>query len=192
MGIRQERRRNYFIDKSFQTKFIINFCILLVFASILIASLTYFRNMQTTTVAFENLRVVVKTTADFIIPIVIEVLLIVTALSATATIIVTLFASHKIAGPLYKLTQDIQKIKKGDLTSTVRIRATDQMQLLATEFNDLRLALNATFKDMKADVAELAIAIEKIDVSALSAKDKKKIESALGSIEKKIAEYKTV
>lgn len=192
MKIAHERRRNYFIDKKFQTRFITKFCFVLVLGSILIACLTYYRNMQTTTVAFENLRVVVKTTADFINPIVLEILLIVTVISASATIIVTLFASHKISGPLYKLTKDIEKMRNGDLSSAVCIRAKDQIRLLVSEFNELRLALDSTFKKMKTDVAELSDVTRKVDLSALSAKDKKKIESAISSLESTLSKYKTV
>lgn len=192
MKIAHERRRNYFIDKKFQTRFITKFCFVLVLGSILIACLTYYRNMQTTTVAFENLRVVVKTTADFINPIVLEILLIVTVISASATIIVTLFASHKISGPLYKLTKDIEKMRNGDLSSAVCIRAKDQMRLLASEFDDLRLVLNTTFKNMQAEVSELADTTRTIDLSPLSAKDKKKIESAIRSLESTVSKYKTI
>jgi len=69
---RHVRRKNYFIDKSFQTRFILKFCSLVIAGGLLTVGLLYCLARQSTTVAFMNSRVVVKTTADFILPILIQ------------------------------------------------------------------------------------------------------------------------
>lgn len=148
-GYKNNRRKNYFIDREFQTAFIVKFCLVIISASLVTAVLIYLFNRQTTTVAFEDLRVTVKTTADFIIPIVLEILAIVTLLAGLSTIAVTLFASHKIAGPLYKLKMELEKMKNNDFTSPVRIRSTDQLQKIATNFDELRVHIRDTIRSLK-------------------------------------------
>jgi len=166
MSVSQKnRRRNYFIDKDFQTKFMMKFCVVIICASVLSAALIYYYNQQTTTVAFEDLRVTVKTTSDFILPIVLQILSIVTLIAGFTTVVVTLFASHKIAGPLYKLKIELEKMKAGDLTSPVRIRSTDQLQRVAADFDELRLNLSKSMKNIKDQVECLRAISETVDDS---------------------------
>lgn len=135
--MKKTRRRNYFIDKKFQTKFIVKFCIILLGTSLLIGALFIYFADNSTTVAIENTKVVVKRTSDFMMPIMIQTLIIVTMSSAVSVIILTLFTSHKIAGPLYRIKKEIDVLKEGDLTSVFRIRSKDQLKSLVNSISDL-------------------------------------------------------
>ena len=187
----QNRRRNYFIDKSFQAKFIIKFCVLIIMASLLTAILIYFCNRQTTTVAFENLRIVVKTTADFILPMTLQILAIITLVTALATIVVTLLTSHKIAGPVYRFHKELEKIKCGDLSTPIRIRAKDQLQKVAYECEELRVELKRHIHVIK----ECWDAIEKqtpsLAANASDEAEKKKITESIDKINAELARFKT-
>jgi len=173
------RRRNFFIDKSFQAKFIIKFCILVVVASLLIGALTLFLNSKTTTVAFENLKVVVKSTSDFILPTLPLIILTVSLFAGIATILITLFASHKIAGPLYRLTLELEKMKQRDFSGKVRIRADDQLQKVAGEFEELRIVLKDSLSKIQKEWGAIKPDIEKIKEDA----NPEKKENILRSIE---------
>ena len=155
-----EKRRNYFIDKSFQTKFIVKFCLINIAASLLIGILIYGLNRQTNTVAFENLRVVVKSTADFIRPIMSLVIVIVTFYVAISTIFIVLFTSHRIAGALFRLTAELEKMRAKDLSHPIRIRATDQLQRLATECEAMRAEYQQSIDRLKATWKSLSGALQ--------------------------------
>lgn len=129
------RRRIYFIEKAFQAKFILKFCALVVFGGLLTIGLLYFLAMKSATVSFVNSRVVVRSTADFILPILIQTVAIVVVIVGFATVIVTLFVSHKIAGPLYRLKKVMQELEGGDFSQDFHIRHLDQLQDLAKTFN---------------------------------------------------------
>ena len=146
------RRRNYFVDKAFQTKFIVKFCLILMVASFLIGGLTYLLNLKTTTVAFDSMRVVVKSTSDFIMPITLYILVIVTLLSSVMTIVLTLFISHRISGPLYKFSLELKTMQGGDLSSVVRIRSEDQFKQTANNLDCVRQKYQETFKEIKDDL----------------------------------------
>ena len=145
----KNRRKNYFIDKGFQSRFIIKFCMLVILTSVLTGVLMYAFNQGSTTVAFDNLRVVVKTTADFIMPMILVILAVVTLLISISTILVTLFTSHHISGPLYKLMMELEKIKSGDLRNPIRIRAKDNLQKVANEFDEMRVEMKASIAEIK-------------------------------------------
>ena len=131
----QHKRRNYFIDKAFQGSFILKFCALVTIGGVLTIGILYLLAMHSNTVAFVNSRVVVKTTADFILPILIQTVLVVSVFVSLATVVVTMVISHKIAGPLYRFRKVIQKLSEGDFSSDFSIRHNDQLQDLSKELN---------------------------------------------------------
>ena len=185
------RRRNYFIDKSFQFKFIIKFCMLIIIASLLTGSLIYYFNQKTTTVAFEKLKVVIKSTSSFIFPIVLQILVIVTLLVGIGTVFVTLFTSHKIAGPLYRLKAELEKIKDGNLSSPIQIRTGDQLQKVASEFNDTRLKLKNSIGTLKENWASVKITLLKLRSEIKEEEERKRLQDNIDKIDSELAKFKT-
>lgn len=181
------QRKNYFIDRSFQAKFILKFCIIVIVASLAIGGLLFYLASNSTTVAIENTKVTVKTTADFILPFLIQTLLIVTAFSAISVVFLTLFASHKIAGPLYRLKKEIEKISEGDFSANFQIRTNDQLKSLATSLTIMAGFLKDKIISLKKEVNELNKAIEKLPQG-----DKQKMEAELKTIESIINNFKGV
>jgi len=182
-----EKRKNYFIDKQFQTKFIVKFCLINIVASLLAGVLIYFLNRQTNTVAFENLKVVVKSTADFIHPILLMVLVIVTLFAAIATIIIVLFTSHRISGPLYRLTQELEKIKTKDLSHPIRIRAADQLQRLASECEAMRAEYQQSIRKAKQSWR----ALQKSKDLISNAQERRQLEHDLDVLISELEQFKT-
>jgi len=145
----KNRRRHYFIDKGFQSRFIIKFCLLIIITSLLTGMLIYIFNRHSTTVAFDNLKVVVKSTSDFILPIMLQILIIVTFLIGLATIVTSLLTSHKLVGPLYRFKLGIDQMKTGDLSSPFSVRTGDQLQKTAYEFDMMRVSLKDSIAVLK-------------------------------------------
>ncbi|MFH1594578.1 MAG: methyl-accepting chemotaxis protein [Candidatus Omnitrophota bacterium] len=184
-------RRNYFIDKPFQTAFIVKFSFLIIATSILIGIMIYYMNRHTTTVAFENLKVVVRSTADFILPAMFQVLAAVTVLVILATAAVTLFASHKIAGPLYRFKLEMDKIKRGDFSHAIHVRDSDQLKNLATDFEEMRVSVRDTVKTLKKSWGAVKAHLRMVEDEMKSSKIKKGIEEDISKIDAELAKFKT-
>ncbi len=162
------KRRIYFIEKSFQAKFILKFCALVVFGGLLTIGLLYLLAMQSTSVAFVNSRVVVRTTADFILPVLIQTVLIVTVIVGLATIAVTLFVSHKIAGPLFRFKKVMQELEGGDFSSDFHIRHLDQLQDLADTFNNTIKKIRERIQALKDGLKALKDKLDSISENEIS------------------------
>jgi methyl-accepting chemotaxis protein len=143
------RRRNYFIDKNFQTKFILKFCSLVAVGGLFTIGIVYLLAMRSTTVSFVNSRAVVRSTADFILPLLFQTVLIVTVMVSLATIIVTLLVSHKIAGPLYRFKKALKMLEEGDFSSNFKIRHYDQLQDVAEVFNQMISKIREELKSLR-------------------------------------------
>jgi methyl-accepting chemotaxis protein len=137
----QQRRKNYFIDPSFQRRFILKFCVVVLISSLLSGGLIFLFSQNSNTVAIENTQVVVKRTADFILPLVALTILIVCVFSALVVLILTLLISHKISGPLYRFRKSIECLKEGDFLTNFKIREKDQLQELARGLSGMCEAL---------------------------------------------------
>jgi methyl-accepting chemotaxis protein len=66
-----------------------------------------------------------------------SVLLAKTALYLGLMILISLYVSHRFAGPIYRFEQSAQEIGAGDLTHRVSLRTGDELMELQEEFNGM-------------------------------------------------------
>lgn len=149
------KRRQYFIKKGFQFHFIIKFCLLLLAGIILSATLLFFFNQDTLTSSFHNSRLEIKSTAMSILPAILYTNLITLLIASGATIAVTLFVSHRIAGPMFRIEKGLAEAAGGDLTHRISFRQKDQMQVLAESFNTMTASLADKISGIDAEVEGL-------------------------------------
>lgn len=153
----EPKSRIYFVEKSMQARFILKYCIIVLLGGLLSIGIIYFLAMQSTTVFFENSRVVAKTTADFVLPILLRTVLIVTAFVIFATIAAALFVSRRVIDPLHRFKEVMNDLGEGDYLSDFKICELD-------ELHDFSRAFEAMVKKMRAQVnmlKEASAALEK-------------------------------
>ena len=141
---RLKRRRQYYIKRSFQRRFIIQFSFLILLGCVTFGLATYYYSYssRSLTTAFVNSRLQVMSTAEFLLPALGVITLCITALVAVAVAFRLLLFSHRIAGPLYRLEKTAQQVGRGNLDFHVQLRSKDELQDFAqamdTMISDLR------------------------------------------------------
>ncbi len=155
MVTQKDRRKNYFIKKEFQRKFILRFCGLVVLGSIISGIVLHLLSRGTVTTAFVNSRLSIVSTADYILPALVGSSLVAIFLIGIATAIVVMYHSHRIAGPLFKVERSAREIGAGDLTVKVKLRSTDEMAKLADCFNEMTENINIHFSEIKVKSGDL-------------------------------------
>jgi methyl-accepting chemotaxis protein len=164
-----DRRKNYYIKKNFQRGFILKFCLLVILGSIISGSVVYVMSKATVTTAFENSRLVIKSTADFILPAVMLSSALAVGLIGLLTIMVTLFTSHQIAGPLYRVEKDLEAVAAGDLKKKVNLRRKDELKSFASN-------LNGTIEKLRSDMEEIKRGVSALEPAAGNVKASKSLE----------------
>ena len=141
----RHKRRHYFINKAFQAEFILKFCGLVILGSALFGILLYLFSKNALTTSFENSRLVIKSTADYIFPGLISGGLLVAVITALSATIVVVLMTHRIVGPMYRFEKYIKEVGSGKLYSDLKIRKKDQFQNMVEALNkmtdDLKLGL---------------------------------------------------
>jgi methyl-accepting chemotaxis protein len=78
-----------------------------------------------------------------------------------------LFASHKIAGPVYVMVRQMEKLAEGDLTARVRLRRKDAFQVEA-------VAINHCIEELQGhllEVSDLARKLEQQDAESTDSRE---------------------
>lgn len=111
--IRAYKRKNFYIKKDFQRDFIVKFCVLTGLGSVLGMGWVYWLAMNSTTVGIQDGRIAVHTTADYLLPLMFQTVLVQVIIVSIATMALTLIISFRIAGPLYKLKMMFHGLGQG-------------------------------------------------------------------------------
>jgi len=192
----KNRRRKYFIKKEFQTKFIAKFCVPIIITALLSAFVVYHFSAQSTTTVFENSRLTIKPTSEFIMPGLVLSSLISIILVSIATMFVMFFQSHKIAGPIHKLESSIERMGSGDVSFVISFRKGDAVKAAADVFNVASKNLNGMISDVKRESAALDSSLaglkKKLPESQAAdiGKEIEKIERASARLNEKINRFK--
>lgn len=177
------KRKNYFVKKDFQVRFILKFCILLLIGVALSTGLLFLFSQDSLTSSYQQQSgLEIKNTGIAILPSVMVTNLITLGLITLGTIIVTLFVSHKIAGPLFRFEKELDAVSKGDLTKRVVLREKDQGKDMADSLN----VMIASFHDKVSDIRK---ELDTIQESAVRHRAPKVLIDELEGLGKKISSH---
>jgi methyl-accepting chemotaxis protein len=147
-----DKRRIHFIKKDFQFKFILKFCLLVLLGAVISTVLLSVFAKGTLTTSFKGSQLVIEKTYTAVLPALIYTNLITVVLITLATIFVTLYVSHKLAGPMFRFEADLKMIGEGDLTKRIQIRQQDQLSDFVESLNGMTESLHHKVLDTRADI----------------------------------------
>ncbi len=149
------KRRQVFIQKAYQVKFIFKFCLIILAGGALSTVLVSLLSRGTLTTSFVHGRLVMKSTAAAILPTVILTNAITLAITTLIGIATLLYISHKIAGPMFRFEKDMAALKEGDLTLKVFLRDKDQFATLGEGFNEMAAGIRGKVQAISSEIEQL-------------------------------------
>lgn len=166
-------RKHYFIKKGLQTRFIGTVLLIVSLVMVVIFCNLYFFGMfllqEDSETLYEN--ALMKLKADLSDKLMGRLVLL-GLVNVIIVVLISLFFSHQIAGPVYKLEKTLQRIIDGDVATKFSFRKSDRFDEVAELLNDMKDGLTDSLKTAK-EVNEKSIklldeAIAKKDVGALN------------------------
>lgn len=147
--MQQYKRTNFLINKRFQLRFAFFVCSW-IFALSMIYPIVIFNIFEFFIKSFtDGNSVIPAMSADKVKTIenqVLVVLGIIQLVFLGITFILTIFLSHRIAGPLFKLKRAIDEVRNGNLDQTIYFRKNDHFIELQDSFNEMVQSLSANKK----------------------------------------------
>lgn len=157
-------KRHLYIQKEFQSRVIINFCLLILSGSFLFC-LAYYYSLNVKldgnyVETLDQVRFLKNAFMDrfFILELAVLVFL------GVGVIIMTLFMSHSIAGPLWRIEQTAKAVGSGDMTVRIHLREKDEIRGLADQMNKMVDTIGTRLKDINATVMVLEGKVEKLNM----------------------------
>ena len=158
MAEKRFKRKNYLVDKGFQFRFIASFLLLIAISFLVLTSgfVVYYwvryvagenvfsefifiqRQIRVTGESGES----TQTKSEMLPPInrlelILPPVLINNLIIMFIISVVGIFYSHRIAGPVYRMEQDLARVLSGEKGVKIRLRKRDKMQSLAQKINQL-------------------------------------------------------
>jgi nitrogen fixation/metabolism regulation signal transduction histidine kinase len=151
------KRKQYWVDAPLQLQ-MVGYVLVLISASLGLTALSVWRGVQEA--SYESHQIFHS--LEWIDGALRAPLLLASAISLLAGGLLTLFWSHRFAGPLRVLSAGIARMRHGNLAVRVRVRVTDAHQDLAAEFQKMQEELS---KMIAADRARIAAAIASVEAA---------------------------
>ncbi|MEK7234737.1 MAG: hypothetical protein AAB268_13050 [Elusimicrobiota bacterium] len=152
------KRQQYWVDAPLQLQ-MVGFVVLLISASLLLTAFSVFRGVQEASISSRQIFHSLEWIKDALR----APLLIASAISLLAGGLITLFWSHRFAGPLRVISAGIARIRHGNLAVTVRVRTTDAHQAFAHEFQLMQDELRKMIAQDRAHVVEAVALLEEVE-----------------------------
>jgi methyl-accepting chemotaxis protein len=156
-------RKIIFIDKRFQGEFILKFVSLLLVGTavfVLAAYLILNRRLEDT---YYSAHFAIKSTGEMLLPTLLALSGVFIVVLGAAAVVITLYVSHHIAGPLYAIRRYLENVAQGDLDFKPKLRLNDQTTPLAESLahaletlNSRLVAVRLGADAMRASSAKLA------------------------------------
>ncbi|MCQ9206320.1 MAG: methyl-accepting chemotaxis protein [Omnitrophica bacterium] len=186
-GKKPMMRKNYFIKKSFQTKFILGFIFLLLVEALFITGLFMHMSGETLTTGYSGSHFVIERTSSFFVASFAIIALVVGTAMALAGSVIFVLLSHRIAGPLFRFEKTLGEMAEGNFVGRVKLRKADQLKEMQTALNKALDAIDSRLKEVKRATGEAD------DFAGRYANDAhvKEVKDAISKIKDKIAFFKT-
>jgi|GEM_PF-2107031 len=132
-------RTKLIIKKEFQIRIILSIILsVFIFANVTITLSAFFLSE-----IFYNNTITQIAGSETLYKVVIPVFLVVELIGLMLIFYVSLYISHRMAGPIYRLEKSVLKIGGGDFSFEVKVRKDDEFQDLASRLNEMSLSLKS-------------------------------------------------
>jgi methyl-accepting chemotaxis protein len=143
------KRRNYFIKKDLQGKYIFSFFIFVVAGSIIFTLIFSLLSSNTMTIVYDNYKLQIGKTPLILMKEILSAQWIFIVAGGFIVVILSMFLTHRFAGPLFRFEKSIEEMTKGNLNFLIYLRSKDEGKELAEKINILITMLSSNIKEMR-------------------------------------------
>ena len=154
------KRKQYIVSAKFQLKYVGLILILVFLTGILCSYVVYYTSMLLLGDKLAN--VYPQGRLISIVNMVNIRILLSLLLITPLVVIIGIWASHKIAGPIYRIEKFLNSMVSGDLSQPLTLRKNDELILLADGINRVVESMKTTIRQEKECLAKTAVSLDSI------------------------------
>jgi methyl-accepting chemotaxis protein len=157
------KRKNYFINKEFQGKYIFNSFLLVALGSILFALIFSFFSSNTLSIVYDNYHLKLGTTPGILLNKILSSQWLFIVLGGIVITIITLFSTHRVAGPFFRFEKSLDNMTAKDISVRVILRPKDEGKELAIKINNFNQMLSSELNLIQHNAKQIVLCCECID-----------------------------
>lgn len=147
----KRKKLNFKVKQDLQTWLLVRIMGVCLVAILIASILLYLYSVNIVDADYLSFAPRVRKVSEVLLPILIAASL----TSIVAGLLLALFLPQKIAGPIFRIEQDLLQIREGDLTKTINLRCADILKELAESVNMTMHDIRILVKDAQASCSEL-------------------------------------
>lgn len=171
----QYKRRNYFINKEFQGRYIFNYFILATLGSLLFIIVFSFFSSNTLSIVYDNYHLQLGVTPGILFKKILSTQWLFVVLGGGIVVVITMILTHRVAGPFYRFEKTLDQMIEGDISNKIVLRQKDEGKELAQKINAFSFALGdklALMENFNAGIAVSSLQLKKkLEESGLAPED---------------------
>ncbi|MBU0673341.1 MAG: methyl-accepting chemotaxis protein [Proteobacteria bacterium] len=121
-------RKKYFINKRLQGRYMFSFYMLVAIVVVVFSAVIAYYTSQTMIITYENYDLQLGSTPFMLFRKILAAACLLIILLGVLVARIAMYQTHRIAGPLYKFEQVLDRMSQGHLDDEVRIRENDDAQ----------------------------------------------------------------
>jgi hypothetical protein len=161
------KRRNYFIKKTLQGRFIFQFYLLVVAGALIFSFIFSYMTFDTLTMTYENYNLKLDRTPFMLLKQILTTQWLIFLPVGLIVIIAAILQTHRLAGPLYKIEMILDEMTKGIIDQNLFLRKNDDAKEIVAKLNLYNRSLVTKITSMK----ELTAVIDKKLLEQIEAAD---------------------
>lgn len=185
----QNRRKskffNFSIKKKLQFGILVKIWLTLFIALIVFGTIFYFYSDITIGTSYRQFHIKAKNFLDFLLPVVLSGF----GVSLVVGFVGALFFPHSIAGPIYRMEQELIEIGKGNLSKKLKLREGDSCRGLAESIDKMAGELRDRIKRIDDYSDRIASLVDMPDTES-SSKVIEDIKNTNEALQKTVKEFK--
>jgi methyl-accepting chemotaxis protein len=143
------RRRQFFFQDSFQGKYILSYFLIAGLITVLFTVLFIYFTSDTLSITYGNQDLTLGRTPEVLMDMILSIHGILIFVCGLFIIYFTTRLTHRIAGPIYKISQTLDRMISGDLTQDIQLRKHDEYKEIAEKINRFNEVMHARISDIE-------------------------------------------
>ena len=149
------KRRNYFINKEFQGRYIFNYFIIAAIGSILFMAVFSFFSSNTLSISYDDYQLQLGVTPFILFKKILSAQWVFVVVGGGLVVVATLFLTHRVAGPVFRFRRSFREMIDGDISDQIILRPKDEGKELAdliNKFNSLLSERLSAIEDANSNI----------------------------------------
>ncbi|MCK5403622.1 MAG: methyl-accepting chemotaxis protein [Desulfobulbaceae bacterium] len=141
----KRKKLNLTVKREFQKWLLIRIMASVFLSSLIAAVILYFYARHEVVSTFYDAHIKIRRVSDLLLPVVAAG----SAVSLASGALLAIFLPQKIAGPLFRIEMELEKVKQGDLSGEIKLRRCDVLQDHAKSINETIAILHTNMQNLK-------------------------------------------